>query len=547
MKNEKMNKFIRQHGSIHLKKCCDNFKKFHYTAEQLVRETLFHSRMKQNNDQNKDQQQPSLWIRGNIVHCIHHPFLKEQQQEEESTATNESLGEGLVLLRDYILTVSHSGCIESLEPYSSNTATTKKKEDYDKAIELDLRTDFLTPGFMDLHLHAPQYVFTGTGTDRPLMEWLNHYTFPAERRLHQDLTHAHEVMSSVVQRTLSCGTTTVLYWGTLHLEPCQVLVDQVLQQGQRALVGKVCMDRNGPPDYLQTVQDNVQGTKQLIDYIRNKAGKYQYQGSTPDTDNPLVPTVLPIVMPRFIPTCTPPLLQQLSDLAAAENCHITSHISETTDEMEWSRMLDQQDHGTTRTDAQIYASHGLLTDQCVMAHAVGLTENDATMLREHGTAIAHCSLSNTFLSPCCLPCRDLLKKGNLIGLGTDVAGGYHPSLLHASQMTVVAAKTVQQERDTGKDPVKESALLDYRHAFYLATLGGAKALKLDHRLGNFQLGKEFDAVVLSAGVGNNIFVSQQYDTLEDVFQKCCNLADDRNVSRVFVQGRCVVQKYDKHE
>mmetsp|Transcript_5248 Transcript_5248/g.13544 ORF Transcript_5248/g.13544 Transcript_5248/m.13544 type:complete len:309 (+) Transcript_5248:163-1089(+) len=96
----------------------------------------------------------------------------------------------------------------------------------------------LCPGFIDIHIHAPQFSYTGTATDKPLMDWLEHYTFPSEARLGADLHEAREVYAGVVHQTLRQGTTTAMYFATVHQEPCTVLLEVLDQLGQRALVGK---------------------------------------------------------------------------------------------------------------------------------------------------------------------------------------------------------------------------------------------------------------------------------------------------------------------
>ena len=270
--------------------------------------------------------------------------------------------------------------------------------------------------------------------------------------------------------------------------------------------------------------------------------QYIYQKAGTKVNSPILPRVLPLITPRFIPTCTPELLTSLGHMAQAEDCHITSHISESLDEVAWSLALEKQDSGVERTDAQVFDRHGLLTRQCIMAHGVWLNESDASLLRTRGTAVAHCPLSNFFFADTCLPCRDLLTAGNLVGLGTDVAGGYQPSMMDSCRMAVVASRAFDQQRrhptnSSAVDQKKPTAVMDYRHAFYLATLGGAESLNLQDYLGNFAVGKQMDAVILSPG--QNIFINDT-DELADVFQKICNLGDDRNVRQVYVAGRQVV-------
>ncbi|KAI2496662.1 imidazolonepropionase [Fragilaria crotonensis] len=120
-----------------------------------------------------------------------------------------------------------------------------------------------------------------------------------------------------------------------------------------------------------------------------------------------------------------------------------------------------------------------------------------------------------------------MERRNKVGLGTDVAGGYSPSMISSSRMAVVASHAHQQ--CTGA-----ASSLDYRHAFYLATMGGAEALGLADTIGSLAVGMELDALILT--IANNIDVFQN-DTTADVFQKIMNLGDDRNVKRVFVQGQ----------
>jgi guanine deaminase len=348
--------------------------------------------------------------------------------------------------------------------------------------------------------------------------WLETYTFPAERSLHHDLKKARRVYEAVVSKTLGSGTTTACYFATLHLEPCKVLADVTLHLGQRALVGKVCMDRHSPDDYVQSTEQNIDETKELIAYIHKRVGKLG--------DRPILPLLMPIITPRFIPTCTPKLLTTLGKLAKQHNCHIQSHISESVDEVEFTKSLE----GIDKTDTDIFDSHSLLSDKCIMAHGVLLSDSDLDIMRKRGSAVAHCPLSNFFFAGSTLPCRKLMERYNKVGLGTDVAGGYSPSMLSSARMTVVASHAHQHA--TGDESV-----LDYRHAFYLATLGGAEALGLSEKIGTFELGMELDALILTPSSNVDIF---ETDSTADVFQKILNLGDDRNIKRVFVQGRQVM-------
>ncbi|KAK9901242.1 hypothetical protein WJX75_002216 [Coccomyxa subellipsoidea] len=445
---------------------------------------------------------------------------------------------------------------------------------------------FMCPGFVDTHCHAPQYSFSGTATDKPLMSWLDEYTFPRESR-HQDLTLARTEYIKLVQRLLSNGTTTALYFASLHLEPTQLLAQLLHQMGQRAYVGLVCMDRNSKDFYVKSLDQNATDTETFIATTRALGSSL----------------VHPVVTPRFVPTCSPQLLARLGALAQRHGCHVQSHISESLDNDAFVAHLHPEVSGR---DAALYDRAGLLTNRAVMAHGVMLTSAELALLAARGTAIAHCPLSNFFFADIpldVLRCRELGVK---VGLGTDVAGGYSPSMLNAMRSAVLAAKAVQMlrtdrarlaKRDRAPDGIMHEDAeqtrsrqglrdaetagvdtscatecsnsggatdcrrpelegetggisvdglgtrgeLDYRDAFWLATMGGAQALGLEAKIGSFEVGKEFDALMIDA-MGVSTFDTFTGDKPLDVFQKFINLGDDRNIRAVWVQGGLVLWK-----
>lgn len=166
--------------------------------------------------------------------------------------------------------------------------------------------EFLLPGFVDTHFHAPQYAYTGTSTDIPLMQWLDKLTFPTEASFRADLALARDVYTKAIRRMIINGTTCVQLFGTVHLEPCQLLADLLKEAGMRAFVGKPCVDREAPPGCLESTEEAVAGTEALILYIRAKG----------------LPRLQPLVMPRFIPTCTRGLLRALGDLTAKHDVNV---------------------------------------------------------------------------------------------------------------------------------------------------------------------------------------------------------------------------------
>jgi len=457
--------------------------------------------------------------------------------------------------------------------------------------------EFILPGFVDTHIHAPQFSYSGTGLDLPLMGpegWLEQYTFPSERSLGHDASRASAVYSRVVSRTLQNGTTTALYFASLHLEPSVQLARAMKRLGQRGFVGKVCMDRNSPPDYSMDAAANVSDTKGLIERIKEDNSQDQ---STKETQSKKTGLVGVAITPRFVPTCTPSLLRQLGDSVMSESASagvdvvIQTHVAEGLDEVAFCRHLhppgenleSDSGHICNGRDLSILDQCGLLKRRTVLAHAVHLAPDEVALCAQRGAAISHCPLSNCYFADGVLPVREFKRAGVKIGLGTDVAGGYDPSMLSALRSAVVVSRLLKTGVDcydhdgaaseagatSGKDSRKrfKDANLTYQEALYLATVGGAEALGLEDRISRIAVGFEFDALILCVGGGGGLedahaslqsapWSSERVqhpppltqsrldvfptDARVDLLQKFLHCGDDRDISEVWVQGKRVM-------
>ncbi|XP_068560052.1 guanine deaminase [Cebidichthys violaceus] len=373
--------------------------------------------------------------------------------------------------------------------------------------------EFFMPGLVDTHIHASQYSYAGTALDMPLLQWLNTYTFPVESHF-KDLQFAHRVYSKVVKRTMRNGTTTACYFATIHTDASLLLGQIANDFGQRAFVGKVCMDRNNSvKHYKETNQESQEETCRFIAELLNK--KY--------------PLVRPVVTPRFAPSCTGALLGQLGAIAKNNNLHIQSHISENVEEIKLVQELFPESESYT----DVYLKHNLLTDKTVMAHGCHLSDEELVLFRETGASLSHCPNSNISLCSGILNVRNVLKHKVKLGLGTDVAGGYSASMLDAVRRTLDTSKvlTIQNpEHDT----------LTFEEVFRLATLGGSQALSLDDQTGNFEVGKDFDALRVNVDAPGGPIDLIQCEEPKIILEKFLNLGDDRNIAEVFVAGRKVV-------
>ncbi|XP_071387515.1 guanine deaminase [Centroberyx affinis] len=380
--------------------------------------------------------------------------------------------------------------------------------------------EFFMPGMVDTHIHASQYSYAGTALDLPLLQWLNTYTFPVESHF-KDLEFAHRVYTRVVKRTLMNGTTTACYFATIHTDASLLLGQIANDFGQRALVGKVCMDRNNAvKHYKETRQESEEETCRFIAELLNK--KY--------------PLVKPVVTPRSARFCSEALLGQLGTIAKNNNLHIQSHISETTGELKLVKELFPESESYT----DVCNKYNLLTDKTVMAHGCHLSDEELIRFRETGASLSHCPNSNISLCSGMLDVRKVLRHKVKLGLGTDVAGGYSASMLDAVRKTLDTSKVL-----TIQDPDYHTLTLE--EVFRLATLGGSQALSMDDQTGNFEVGKDFDALRVNVAAPGGPIDLIQCEGPEILLEKFLNLGDDRNIVEVYVAGRKVVPFTDTAE
>ncbi|NXN46363.1 GUAD deaminase, partial [Rhinoptilus africanus] len=233
------------------------------------------------------------------------------------TFVHSSASAPMEILHGHLLGVDDGGTIVFLEKTDHQEQLAKKWGFKTSDIRELSNHEFFMPGMVDTHIHAPQYSFTGTRVDLPLLQWLTTYTFPTEAK-YKDSDFAEEVYTRVVRRTLKNGTTTACYFATIYTDTSLLLAEIIDKFGQRAFVGKVCMDMNDSvPQYKEITADSVQETERFVKELLER--KY--------------PRVQPVITPRFGPSCTEDLLSALGDLAQARDLHVQSHISENEEEV----------------------------------------------------------------------------------------------------------------------------------------------------------------------------------------------------------------------
>ncbi len=324
------------------------------------------------------------------------------------------------------------------------------------------------------------------------------------------------------------GTTTAVYYATVHEEATLALAETCLRHGQRALVGRVGMDDpdGTPPWYRDASADaGVAASAASIEAIRALAA----------TAGPAPPLVEPIVTPRFVPACTDALLAGLGELAAATRTRVQTHCSES----DWEHGEAQRRFGTT--DLRALRSFGLVTEHGVLAHGDHMDDADLALAAGLGAGVAHCPLSNAYFANAVFPLRRALDLGVRVGLGTDIAGGAAPAVLSQCGMAVTASRMLEDGVDArlpaGSRGVPGSRV-DTVTAFWLATLGGASAVGLP--VGLLEPGRRFDAVVVDTTVdGSPLCRSDDLDDPARLLEKIVRLAGPSDITAVWVDGRRV--------
>lgn len=395
------------------------------------------------------------------------------------------------------------------------------------------KVKFFFPGFIDTHCHAAQYPNIGIFGNTTLLDWLEKYTFPLEKELSTNLEKAEYVYKKVIQKTLQNGTTTISYYATIDKESTKLLAKLCLELGQRAFVGKVCMDMNSPEYYTESHEDCIEDNKKLVTSIRTMNQNY---GKSKFVE--------PILTPRFAPMVQGKTMKELGKISKEFQVPIQTHLSETFSEIE----LVMETFPNSKDYTSVYKDHDLLNERTVLAHCIHLSDDEANMIKKENAGVSHCPVSNSSITSGECRVRWLLEKRIKVSLGTDMSGGYAPSILKTARQGLLVSRHVAMKTS---DEVGDRDKLSTNEVLYLATVGGAEVMNLNSIVGTFDLGMSFDAQLIEIGEGTNVDVfdwqltssSDDYELImekwQDIVDKWVFLGDDRETTKVWVEGRQV--------
>lgn len=421
-------------------------------------------------------------FRGSIFHYLDDPKISNNKSYQ--------------YIEDGLLIVGN-GRIKSVGTYAKEkgkltSATTVK--DYSGML--------LMPGMIDTHIHYPQTQVIASFGEQ-LLEWLDKYVFPAEKKF-SDSRYAREQADLFLDELVRNGTTTALVFATVSPTSVNAFFEAAYARKMRMIAGKVLMDRNAPQYLLDTPKS---GYIESLSLIRkwHGVGRLSYA-----------------ITPRFAPTSSREQLLEAGRLKSQfPDVYVHTHLSENTSEIKWVKQLFPERSGYF----DVYQYYGLSGARSVFAHGVHLDDQEVANIVKSQSVIAFCPTSNLFLGSGLFPYKDLRDKGVRISLGTDVGAGTSFSLLN----TLNEAYKVNNLRGTPLGPIE---------AFYLATLGGAKALSLDNKIGNFLPGKEADFIVINPHATPLLSLrSKNTKTLAEQLFVLMMLGDDRAIKATYILGR----------
>ncbi len=430
----------------------------------------------------------SCAIRGALLDCVGDPFY-----EPEAEAVRY-YPDGLLVVRD--------GYVAAVGDYADLSSSLGE-------IPLsDYSGQLITPGLIDTHIHYPQTEMMAAYGEQ-LLEWLNQYTFPTERQF-QDYSYAFRIASLFLDELLKNGTTTALVFAAVFPESVDAFFEAAEARNLRMISGKVMMDINCP-DYLRdTAQSSYDQSRALIQ-------KWHRRGR-----------LLYAVTPRFAGTSTEAQLKLAARLLDEfPDVYLHTHLSENVNEVAWIKELFPQYSGYL----DVYDQTGLVRERSLFAHGVQLSDAEFQRLSQAKAAIAFCPTSNLFLGSGLFRLEQAKSTEHpvKVGLGTDVGAGTSFSLLQTANEAYKVAQLRGQTLSAFK-------------ALFLATLGGARALCLEDKLGNFAVGKEADFIVLNPQATPLLTLRNQTRLapgLESVAEQLFSLlimGDDRAVTATYVMG-----------
>jgi guanine deaminase len=357
------------------------------------------------------------------------------------------------------------------------------------ATVVDHRPGFLLPGFVDTHVHFPQTYAADSYGGGHLLEWLNLCMYRAESRF-AEAEFAQLAAIEFCNRRIAAGTTAAMVFGSPFPEAQDALFTHTQRSGLRIVSGRG-IQTVGP----ETARPLLTSESDAIRLTREEIDKW-HAADTGNVDTALLHVA---IVPRFSLAVTPTTLKNLGELydsVRSSGVYVHSHLNENnrpdTGEVEATKRAYQVNSYLDTYDGKFLpgsavGGKSLLGRRTILAHGVHCQDVELARMAETGTSIAHCPVSQSFLGSGTMPWKRTVASEVNIAAGTDIGGGDEwliPRVLGDAFKVHIS--------ESGEDAVS----LHPAEMLFTGTLAGARALDMESRFGNFDVGKEADFVVV---------------------------------------------------
>jgi len=384
-------------------------------------------------------------------------------------------------LRKEIYITIEEGKISSISP------TIELSKDF-----VDYSNLLCLPGMIDSHTHLSQWHIRGKYRNN-LLDWLNEIVFPEEKKSFDPL-YAEQTATDFFDKLIKSGTTTAGVYVSASQTATDIAFQKGNESGMRLVMGQVMMDMNSPEYLCQKTDDSLREAEELCLKWNKKTELLHYAFT-----------------PRFAITCSRDLMSEVGTLAEKNKVRIQTHLSENKAEIE--QVLALFPECSSYTD--IYNKYKILSPLSIFGHAIHLSDTELGLLRDSGSTIAHCPDSNFFLNSGQFPLGRIKKAGIDIGLASDIAAGTTPDMFYHQRMMLYR---------------QSAGVLKLPELLYTATLGSAKALRLDSETGSIEIGKSADLIFIDSKALDS-------EDVDSAISELIFLTPIPKIEKVFIAGK----------
>ena len=357
----------------------------------------------------------------------------------------------------------------------------------------------ICPGFVDGHLHLPQFPIIGAH-GMPLLRWLKEIVFPTEAAW-ADVGYASEVCHRCVQELFRHGTTSVAAYATIHGDATGAALRIFSREGLGGCIGHVWMT---DPDVPELCRPRVQLRDETMRLLQA---------------HPPGGRLAAAVTPRFALSCDEETLRMAGQLASETGAIVQTHLSETEAEVE---QVSRRFEGRGYVD--VYQRAGLVGPRSIFGHAIHLTVEEQQVLAEARSLIAHCPTANTFLRSGRMSLTSHAAARIPMILGSDIGAGYERSMVRVARAAIENAAALDFN-----DAWNDGGELSAEAMFHRITAGACEAMGWNDR-GKIAVGSVADLLVIRPDIPWRTGSVSPLSRLMWAW-------DDRWIHHVYAQGR----------